>query len=168
MWDFEDEDFKGEYTLLCSNRLERIDNIKTPGLNKTVYKKLWSFLFGSASNESEEVICSALNFWRLIFASMDTTDSDLSTTLSYHRCVGYHWEIDDALRKKLHDEKALEIDVGADPNELFTKYCRRGGISWLRHRVLEITDNLGDVTPNLKDDADDSNNRGGSENDDYW
>lgn len=94
-------------------------------------------------------------------------------TLSYHGCVGYHWEIDDTLRKKLYDEKALEIDVGADPNELFAKYCRRGGISWLRHRVLEITDNLGDVTkhfegPKLKDDGDDSDNYGGSDDDDYW
>ena len=167
LWDFEAEDYKrGETKLLCSNRLDKIDKINTCGLNKTTYETLRSFLFGTASKESEEVtLCSPMNFWRLIFASMGTTDPNLSDTLRYHGCVGYHWEIDDDMRKKLYDEKAVEEGaIEADPNGPFEKYKPRytGCCSWLRHRLLEITDNLGPVTkyyegPKLKDDSDEGN-----------
>ena len=177
LWDFEDEDFKrGELMLLCSNRLDKIDRINTCGLNKTTYKTLRSFLFGTASKESEEVTCTAMNFWRLIFASMGTTDPKLSDTLRYHGCVGYHWEIDDEMRKKLYGEKAVEEGaIEADPNGPFEKYTSRyrGCCSWLRHRLLEITDNLGPVTkyyqgPKLKEDDEGDSDEYGCSDDEFW
>jgi hypothetical protein len=166
--DFEEEESKSvKYQQLCSNRLERIDVIKTPGLNKETYNKLRSFLYGTHSPESEAITCSALNFWRLIFASMGTTDPKLGDTLRYLGCVGYHWEIDDKLRKKLHDEKAVEPEDEDDPNGRMISKC-----SWLRHKILEITDNLGPVTkyyegPKMEDGCD-SDEYEGSDSDDGW
>ena len=164
--DFEEETSKYvTYKRFCSNMLDKIDNIKTPGLNKETYKKLRCFIYGNHSKESESVTCSAYNFWRLLFASMGTTDSNLSDTLGTRGCVGYHWEMDDTLRKKLYDEKAIEPDDDADPNGPFNKYrpCFRK-TSWLRHKILEITDNLGPVMkhyvgPTMKD-ADESDYSG--------
>ncbi|KAL3789260.1 hypothetical protein ACHAWO_007469 [Cyclotella atomus] len=91
LWDFENENYsyRNESSLLCCNRLEgKIDDINTCGLNKATYNKIRNFLFGTASKESEVISCSALNFWRLLFASMGTTDPRLTDTLHYHGGVG--------------------------------------------------------------------------------
>eukprot|EP00956_Cyclotella_meneghiniana_P025064 scaffold51466_cov63-Cyclotella_meneghiniana.AAC.1 len=174
-WEYDLLDFEEEaskyvtYKRFCSNMLDKIDNIKTPGLNKETYKKLRCFLYGTHSKESESVTCSAYNFWRLLFASMGTTDSNLSDTLGTRGCVGYHWEMNDTLRKKLYDDKAIEPGDDADPNGPFEKYnpCFRKA-SWLRHKILEITDNLGPVMkhyvgPTMKDANGSDSNRSGSD-----
>ena len=151
MVDFEDEDSVSEeinYKKLCSNHYGdeelRADVINTSNLNEVTYRKLRKFLFGTSSEGSEAVTCSAIDFWYLIFGSMGTTDLDLATDPK-RGDLGYKWRptLDRKMRKKLFDLKAREGD-----DEEVTTYDNYypSGCSWLKHRVLEITGNLGPVT----------------------
>ena len=57
--------------------------------------------------------------------------------------LGYTWKPDKEMRRTLYDAKAKE--GGEDPNGPFDEYFPEG-CSWLKHRVLGITNRLGPVT----------------------
>jgi hypothetical protein len=86
---------------------------------------------------------------------MVTADPRLSDTLRYQGCVSYHWEMNDDTCQRLYEKKAVEEgEIEADPNGPFEKYRPRySGISWLNHKVLEISDSLGPVTKCLLDQS---------------
>ena len=65
---------------------------------------------------------------------------------------GWHWRPswrDEELRKKLYDLKAVEGEDQGDPHGPYEEYYP-SGCSWLKHRLLEITGNLGAVTKHYK------------------
>mmetsp|Transcript_8400 Transcript_8400/g.18824 ORF Transcript_8400/g.18824 Transcript_8400/m.18824 type:complete len:340 (-) Transcript_8400:64-1083(-) len=145
--DFEDEETvkSKEHTELCKSYEDadiQEEGIDTTNLSKSTYKTLRKFLFGTCSEDSEEVTCSDMNFWLLFFGSMGCTDCNFGGDIKGGG-FGYSWSPDKEMRKKLYDQKAKEGD--ADPNGPFDEYYP-DRCSWLKHRVLEITDKIGPVT----------------------
>ena len=118
-------------------------------MNKRTCKVLRELLYGSYSKESKRMTCSNKNFWLLLFGSMGTTDPDLETDpmggYGEGSYLGYVWGqcMDKDLRMKLYSQKAAEKDdPEGDPNGPFGEYYPKG-CSWLKHRLLEITNSLG-------------------------
>eukprot|EP00550_Attheya_septentrionalis_P005447 CAMPEP_0198298156 /NCGR_PEP_ID=MMETSP1449-20131203/39851_1 /TAXON_ID=420275 /ORGANISM="Attheya septentrionalis, Strain CCMP2084" /LENGTH=380 /DNA_ID=CAMNT_0043999345 /DNA_START=105 /DNA_END=1247 /DNA_ORIENTATION=+ len=156
--DDDDDDEAKKYTELCSNCFEdeamRASVIQTSNLNMKTVHKLRRFLYGSVNAESKKTTCSDLGFLLLLFGSMGTVDLGEDPK---HGWLGYDWSPDEELRKKLFDDKVPEdgdLEEG-DPPESIDNYYP-SGCSWLRHRVLEITDNLGPIFkhyrhPTIKD-----------------
>ena len=152
--DFADEDsVKNErMKLLCSDCFEdeqlRADVIDVKNHKRKTCRKLRTFLFGSCSDESKLVTCTDYDFWLLIFGSMGTTDPDLAND-PYNCDLGYSWSPNREEREMLYKLKAREGDEDdddfADPDEPFDEYYP-DGCSWLKHRVMEITDRLGPVS----------------------
>lgn len=155
--DFEEKDAidSDEYKELCSNCFKdeelRADVITSSHMNKLTGQRLRSFLFGSHSEECKNVTCSDMSFWLLLFGSMGTTDPNLEKDPKGGD-HGYSWQpcYNKELRKKLYDLKAVEgNDREGDPNGPFDEYYPNG-CSWLKHRLLKITGNLGAVTKNYQ------------------
>ena len=170
--DFEEEDLANEYVELCSNNY---DVIKTTHLNKTTTGKLRKLLYGTNSAASKKVTCNDRDFLLLLFGSMGSTDKDLMEDAPTDTTLGYAWcpWKEEGMKQKLFDAKAPANDDpnGEPPTEL-KRYNPRW-CSWLRYRILEVTDSLGPISKHYKPpsakDEDDSN----SENDDdsyggYW
>jgi len=168
IWSYRKVDFEeevaidsDEYEELCSNCFKdeelRADVINLSHMNKLTCQRLRRFLFGAHSEECRKVTCSDMNFWLLLFGSMGTTDPNLEKDPKGGN-HGYSWHPwnNKELRKKLYDLKAAEgNDREGDPNGPFDGYYP-SGCSWLKHRLLEITGNLGAVTkhyipPTIKD-----------------
>ena len=156
--DCEDEStIDGEgYRKICSNHFEdeelRADVIKFQTLNASTCEKLRKFLYGA---QCQEVTCSDMDFWLLLFGSMGTIDSDLEEDPKGGQ-LGYVWQPyrDSKMRKFLYDLKAVEGDEEDEdeeggPDGPFDEYYP-SGCSWLKHRVMEISDNLGAVTKHYK------------------
>lgn len=101
-------------------------NVDTTNLNKSTYQKLRKFLFGTCSTDSENVTCSDMNFWLLLFGSMGSTDPDLSYDPKGGD-LGYSWRPGKEMRKKLFELKAKEGD--ANPGAPFEDYYP-DGCSW--------------------------------------
>ena len=79
---------------------------------------------------------------------MGTTNPDLAND-PYHCNLGYSWTPNRQERKMLYKLKAKEgneddDDFCCDPDKPFDEYYP-DGCSWLKHRVMEITDGLGPV-----------------------
>ena len=160
VWSYRKIDFEEESTIncdtyktICANCFEdqelRADVIKTSHMNKRTCKVLRELLYGSYSKESKRMTCSNKNFWLLLFGSMGTTDPDLETDpmggYGEGSYLGYVWGqcMDKDLRMKLYSQKAAEKDdPEGDPNGPFGEYYPKG-CSWLKHRLLEITNSLG-------------------------
>ena len=152
--DFADEDSVNNERMkvLCSDHFEdeelRADIIEVDNLTKKTCRKLRKFLFGSRSDESKRVTCTDYDFWLLIFGFMGTTNPDLAND-PYHCNLGYSWTPNRQERKMLYKLKAKEgneddDDFCCDPGKPFDEYYP-DGCSWLKHRVMEITDGLGPV-----------------------
>jgi len=159
--DFEkDETIKNKkFQELCSNCYEdeelRLDVIDDEHLNEKTCSLLRNFLFGSDSEHSKSITCSDMNFWLLLFGSMGTTSPNVGGD-AMDGGVGYHWRAwDTHVRKKLYDLKAGPEGEGSDPNGKYEDYYP-DGCSWLKYKVLKITNNLGPITkhyepPTIKD-----------------
>ena len=163
-WSYRLIDFEKEETIknkefqeLCSNCYEdeelRADVIDDEHLNEKTCSLLRNFLFGSDSEHSKSITCSDMNFWLLVFGSMGTTDPDFGGD-AMDGGVGYHWQTRD-VRKKLYDLKAGPEGEDSDPNGKYEDYYP-DGCSWLKYKVLKITNNLGPITkhyepPTIKD-----------------
>ena len=171
--DFE-EDIENQsgnyYKELCSANSD--DEIKTSHLNKATVGKLRKFLYGTNSKESKKLTCSDTDFLLLLFGSMGSTDKNLEEdekdcSLGYTWCP---WK-DEAMKKKLFDAKAPEDDdPNGDPPTSLEKYNPRW-CSWLRYRILEVTDSLGPISkhyqpPSQKKSSYD--NEYGSDDDDSY
>ncbi|KAL7537692.1 hypothetical protein ACHAXR_008004 [Thalassiosira sp. AJA248-18] len=151
-WEYRLVDFEDEETVKSKDHTELCkcyedadieeEAIDTRNLSKSTCRELRKFLFGAYSGDSEKITCSDMDFWLLIFGSMGSTDGDLSWDLKGGD-LGYTWKPGKEMRQKLFDLKAKEGDE--DPNGSFEEYYP-DGCSWLKHRVLEITDKLGPVT----------------------
>ncbi|CAJ1919826.1 unnamed protein product [Cylindrotheca closterium] len=147
MIDFEiDSSPTVECTELCSNHNDDVD---TSNLKMATVNKLRRFLFGSDSEESKIILCDNHRFLGILFGSMGTmklvsdTMGDMGNVY-----LGYVWSPDEELRKKLFEEGVSADDCPDDddePPESFDYYNPRE-ISWLEHRVMEITGTLGPVS----------------------
>mmetsp|Transcript_6275 Transcript_6275/g.15605 ORF Transcript_6275/g.15605 Transcript_6275/m.15605 type:complete len:387 (+) Transcript_6275:83-1243(+) len=161
--DFEDESTidSDRFKNICSNCYEddvlRQDIIKESHMNNNTSSKIRKFLYGTDSDESKAITCSDMNLWLMLFASMGTTDPDLDT--DPNDCDhGYAWcpSRDKEMKQKLYDLGASEgNDPRANPNGPIEDYYP-SGCGWLKHRLLQITGNLGPVTqhyqpPTIKD-----------------
>mmetsp|Transcript_17066 Transcript_17066/g.30998 ORF Transcript_17066/g.30998 Transcript_17066/m.30998 type:complete len:366 (+) Transcript_17066:69-1166(+) len=148
--DFEEdiEHSKKTYVELCSNNY---DVIKTSHLNKTTCGKLRKFLYGANSKESKKVTCSDKDFLLLLFGSMGSTDKDLmedakDCSLGYSWCP---WK-EEGMNQKLFDAKApADDDPNGEPPTALKGYNPRW-CSWLRYRILEVSDSVGPISKHYK------------------
>ena len=144
--DFEEdvEQLKLKYTEVCSNHY---DVIKTTNLTKATCNKIRKHLYGANNKEVKKVTCSDTNLWILLFGSMGSTDDNLmedakDCSLGYSWCP---WE-DEKMKQMLFDAKApANDDPNGDPPTDLNRYNPRW-CSWLRHRILEVTDSLGPIS----------------------
>jgi len=172
--DFEGEDEKDTkegrmYVELCSNNY---DVITTTNLNKTTCTRLRKFLYGTNSNDSKVVTCSDKNFWILLFGSMGSADNDLMED-SMNCTLGYSWcpWKNEAMKNQLFHEKApADDDPNGEPPTQLKGYNPRW-CSWLRYRILDVSDSLGPISKHYKPPPparsdDDDNDDDDDDNDD--
>ena len=139
---------KQKYVEICSNNY---DVIKTKNLNKTTCNKLRKHLYGASTEQSKLVTCSDRDFWLLIFGSMGSHDKELmedakDCSLGYSWCP---WK-EDGMKQKLFDEKAnVNDDVNGEAPTDIKKYSPRW-CSWLRYRIMEVTDTIGPISKYYK------------------
>jgi len=139
------------HTELCSNCYEdeerRVDTIDVSNLNICTVDQLRSTLYGSTSMASKEATCSDQWFLHLLFGSMGTVDPDLAMDL-FRNSYGYAWQPDDKLREQFFADKVpvvreeSEDDKPTAPKSVYD-YCVY--TSWLKHRVLEVSNTLGPI-----------------------
>ena len=133
-----------KYTELCSNNY---DKIKTTHLNKATCNKLREFLYGANTKQSKKVTCSDKDFLILIFGSMGSTDKNLEEDTK-DCSLGYTWcpWKQDGMKERLFNEKApADDDPSGEPPAALKGYNPRW-CSWLRYRILEVTDSLGPIS----------------------
>lgn len=153
--DFEKNDIETSskgWKVLCSfHSSNNNDVIKTSNLTLATCKALRKFLFGSNSTECKKLTCSDRDFLFLLFGSAGSYDKDLmedakDCSLGYSWCP---WK-DEKIKQQLIDEKAPANDEmdGKPPTE--TESYNPRWCSWLRYRILEVTNTLGPVSKHYK------------------
>ncbi|KAL7553110.1 hypothetical protein ACHAWF_016368 [Thalassiosira exigua] len=145
--DFEESSDRMKHVEICSHNY---DVIKTTHLNNATCARLRNYLYGS-SDKSKKATCSDRDFWLLLFGSMGSTDKDLmedakGCSLGYSWCP---WK-EKAMTQKLFDAGApANDDPNGEPPKAIKGYSPRW-CSWLRYRILEVTDSLGPISKHYK------------------
>ena len=135
-WDFEDPTFrKSREFELCSNCFEdevlRADVIETEHLNPGTVSKLRRFIFGSSTQAAVQGTMDDVPFLKLFFASMATFDFESEMKGGDY---GYSWQPTDEVFQRMKAEGAInEAEVGGKWDI---------SLSWLEHRIKEITNTL--------------------------